>query len=402
MTQSRPNPKEQTDKDISRYWGQNCKYYYLPLFSDSLMNQKMALTLGAKSRENQSHQQISASLTKAVKSYYSHIKIPFDRIDPLLKWTLKESLKSGLGVVLQVCTSSLLKDELFQTLLEKNKDFEIEWVFDFSSREAEKRFSQAFKHFKNSHFSIPLDKNFDWNSVINTSFFKKFPEIHLYFRLQNDLYHSSRGCEEINSLIRVLKKSFQEKVFLPPKGVDLIDPRVQKDFDMEPFLEPCFKMNSKNPRIKYSIVIPAFNNEKYLQVVLKHLYRQNTGVNSFEVILVDDGSTDQTQTSLIQLLKNIKEPMNFKYIFSPRPRKRAMGDGQYRAGISRNLGAKSAEGEILCFLDSDIVVPKNYLEKVNEELKTYDAVQAKRENLCEKASSMDFQYDLIDKKKGSY
>lgn len=76
-----------------------------------------------------------------------------------------------------------------------------------------------------------------------------------------------------------------------------------------------------------------------------------------------------------------------------------MGDSQYRAGISRNLGVKNTEGEILCFLDSDIIVPKNYLEKVDKALETYDALQAKRINLSRSASSLQFDYEIVDETK---
>ena len=56
-------------------------------------------------------------------------------------------------------------------------------------------------------------------------------------------------------------------------------------------------------------------------------------------------------------------------------------------------------GEILCFLDSDIVVPKDYLQKVGKAMETWDGVQAKRIQLSQKASHLDFQYGNQDPEK---
>ncbi len=389
----------QKDDHVLQYCGRHCKYYYLPLFSDSLMDSRVASILGSENSSDRNHQQILSSLIRADRGHYSHIKIPMDRIHPLLKWTTEQASDYGLGVVLQVCTRFLQNDDFFSNLVRQNRNFEIEWVFNFSNDKVKKRFSRLSEHFLSSHLSIPVHKHLDWNLLTNTSFFKTFPDIHLYFRFQKDIYGSSNSCRQIHRLMRLLHRKFPEKNFFPPKGTDLHDYRVHQDFNMEPCLLPCLEMKAKEPKIRYSVVIPTFNNQNHLLVVIKHLLQQNIGVSTFEIIVVDDGSTDQTQVLLMEFLKSLKETVNFKYIFFPRSRKRVMGDSRYRAGISRNLGAKSAVGEILCFLDSDIVVPKNYLQKVGEALKTWDGVQAKRKNLCEKASHLDIQYNFVNQKK---
>ena len=363
------------------------------------MEPQVASILGAENPDDRSVQQVSSSLTKAGRGYYSHVKVPMDRVHPLLKWTTDRASDYGLGVVLQVCTHFLQNDDFFFNLARQNQDFEIEWVFDSSHEGIEKRFSQLSEYFRSSHLSIPVHKQLDWNLIINTSFFKTFSDIHLYFHFQRDIYNSSNGCRRVHKLIGLLRKNFPEKNFFPPKGVDLWDYRIHKDFNMEPSLPPCYEMKSKTPKIRYSVVIPTYNNQNHLQVVIKHLFQQNVGLEAFEIIVVDDGSTDQTQVLLMELLKTFKDSLNFKYIFFPRSEKRVMGDSRYRAGISRNLGARNGVGEILCFLDSDIVVPENYLQKVNESLEIWDGVQARRKNLCQKASQLDLEYDSVDQGK---
>ncbi len=389
----------QKDDRILHYFSETCKYYYLPIFSDTLMKSKVASILGAKNPYNRSDQQILSSIIKADKAYYSHVKIPVDRVHPLLKWTTDKISGYGLGVVLQVCTHFLDDDDFFFNLTKEDQNFEIEWVFDSSSDRIEKRFLRLSEYFQSSHLSVPVHKNLDWNHVINTSFFETFSNVHLYFDFQRDIYSSLSGCRRIHNVIGFLRKNFPQKNFLPPKGIELWDYRVREGFDMEPWLRPCYEMKSKTPKVRYSVIIPAFNNQNYLQVVIKHLFQQSVGVDTFEIIVVDDGSTDQTQILLMELLRSVEDSFNFKYIFFPRSETRVMGDSRYRAGISRNLGVKNAVGEILCFIDSDIVIPKNYLQKVGESLEIWDGVQARRENLCEKASQPDLQYDSVNLKK---
>jgi len=84
-----------------------------------------------------------------------------------------------------------------------------------------------------------------------------------------------------------------------------------------------------------SVIIPTFNRKKLLQRALRSVYQQT--YSSIEVIVVDDGSTDETAAM-------IKE--NFpktKYLF------------QKNTGVSaaRNLGIKNARGQWIAFLDSD-------------------------------------------------
>lgn len=96
-----------------------------------------------------------------------------------------------------------------------------------------------------------------------------------------------------------------------------------------------------------SVIIPTYNEE---DVILKCLYSLEiqTGVN-FEVIVVDDGSTDKT----IQLInKYSSSKYNLRLI-----------EGKHEgAGPARNLGAKNAKGNILVFVDSDMTFDKHFLK----------------------------------------
>jgi len=94
---------------------------------------------------------------------------------------------------------------------------------------------------------------------------------------------------------------------------------------------------------KLSIIIPCYNEEKDIQKCLQSLEEQS--FNDFEIIIVDDGSTDRTK----EIVRKIKE---VKLI-----------EGKHKGpGVSRNLGAKMAKGEILIFVDADMNFDKNYIK----------------------------------------
>jgi len=94
-----------------------------------------------------------------------------------------------------------------------------------------------------------------------------------------------------------------------------------------------------------SVIIPAYNEEKDIGQCLASLMIQD--YPNYEVIVVDDGSIDNTKNIVTRFTKL----QNFKLI-----------NGEHKGpGFSRNLGAKSSKGEILVFVDCDMLFPKDYL-----------------------------------------
>lgn len=103
-------------------------------------------------------------------------------------------------------------------------------------------------------------------------------------------------------------------------------------------------MNKEN-KIKLSFVVPIYNMEKYLEACIRSILLQN--VEHSEIILVDDGSTD-TSVSLCD--KYVKQYENIK------------GIHKANGGISsaRNEGLLAAQGEYICFVDSDDFFKKEF------------------------------------------
>lgn len=94
-----------------------------------------------------------------------------------------------------------------------------------------------------------------------------------------------------------------------------------------------------------SIIIPAYNEEKDIGDCIKSL--QNQSFKDFEIIVVDDGSTDKTR----EVVKSFKEAKLIQ--------------GEHKGpGFSRNLGAKQAKGKILIFVDADMTFDKDYLKNL--------------------------------------
>ncbi|PJE69610.1 MAG: hypothetical protein COU98_01075 [Candidatus Staskawiczbacteria bacterium CG10_big_fil_rev_8_21_14_0_10_38_10] len=96
-----------------------------------------------------------------------------------------------------------------------------------------------------------------------------------------------------------------------------------------------------------SIIIPTLNEEKYLFALLETIKKQN--FKDYEIIVADAGSKDKT----IEIAKNY----GCKITSGGLPAK------------GRNEGAKIAKGDLLLFLDADIILPQNFLENLLNEFK---------------------------------
>ena len=188
---------------------------------------------------------------------------------------------------------------------------------------------------------------------------------------------------------------------------DIYDDRLPEGSCLEPVVRPwAASAAGKKRREKstdFSIVIPSCNNKSRLIRTLKQLTRLDFPKDRFEVIVADDGSSDGSFAALSRFIKDQKETA-FKAVRFPRVRQRKPGSGEadFRAGIARNLGAKYAEGKRLAFLDSDILVPPDYLTVLKEEHEAgADLVQLQRYHLIRPLPS-EFAGDLQSLKSGLY
>src|SRR3989338_2925684 len=103
--------------------------------------------------------------------------------------------------------------------------------------------------------------------------------------------------------------------------------------------------------MNYSIVIATYNRAELLKNNIKALARQNVPKDSYDVIVVNDGSTDRTEAVVKEFISAYLD-MNIVYLKQP-------NGGPAKA---RNLGVKQAKGNIVFFTDDDCVVPDKWIE----------------------------------------
>ncbi|BAB76492.1 all4793 [Nostoc sp. PCC 7120 = FACHB-418] len=102
-----------------------------------------------------------------------------------------------------------------------------------------------------------------------------------------------------------------------------------------------------------SVVIPTYDRQPILEKCLRALEAQqlsaSTVINEYEIVLVDDGSTDGT----LDWLATHKEEF---------PHVRWFEQDHAGPAAARNLGVEKARGDIIIFIDSDLVVLDNFLQ----------------------------------------
>ena len=107
--------------------------------------------------------------------------------------------------------------------------------------------------------------------------------------------------------------------------------------------------------MKLSIVVSAYNVENHIKRTLNSMIGQTT--RQFELIVVDDGSTDGTYNQIKEILEESHNG-NYKIII-----KKNGG-----AGSARNRGLMEASGEFVMFLDGDDYVADNLVESIYDSL----------------------------------
>ena len=92
--------------------------------------------------------------------------------------------------------------------------------------------------------------------------------------------------------------------------------------------------------MKASIIVPTLNRSALLQRTISSLLAQTFPVGDFEIIVVDNGSTDSTRAT-VESLRKEHPKSRLRYVYEPEP---GLLSGRHR-------GALEATGEILVFTD---------------------------------------------------
>ncbi|PYG89569.1 galactosyltransferase-like protein [Ruminiclostridium sufflavum DSM 19573] len=126
--------------------------------------------------------------------------------------------------------------------------------------------------------------------------------------------------------------------------------------------------------MKVSVIIPTYNRSNILKYTLSSLVNQDFPSREYEVIVIDDGSSDDTK----EVVYSYKDKLNIIYYFQE--------DKGFRVALARNEGIKRAKGDVLIFIDTGIVVGNTFVRA------HYDA---HCENSYEKNTASNEKYAVI-------
>ncbi|MBC6415919.1 MAG: glycosyltransferase [Bdellovibrionales bacterium] len=342
-------------------------------------------------RENQNLNEIDFKhkLKKALSGWHDTLLFDSSFLDNKnFEKYLLLTKQANLQAVLQICKALLdsYKKQL-DFFFRKYPFLELHVIYEEGSFNKEtllkfkNRMSLVYVVTKKNRYHFSKSKDFN------------FKNTYLYFPYKKRRLDSFLTPRQVYQFIK------KEKDFLV-YPVDIYDDRLPEDLDLEPLFSPFFETQFSKKQVDFSIVIPCYNSKKQMVNTLKCLSQQDFPKNKYEIIVVDDGSLDSIREEL-QLFSQQHLDLNLKGIYYPRVIEKEKVKASFRAGLARNLGVKNSQGSFLCFLDSDILVPPDYLKKLKKEHeKGADGVLVKRYHLSSHARVE----NLFDKKenKDSY
>ena len=100
--------------------------------------------------------------------------------------------------------------------------------------------------------------------------------------------------------------------------------------------------------MKFSVIIPTYNRANFIGQTILDIINQS--YDNWELIIIDDGSTDNTKEVVSKFTHN----KNIQYYFQENSER----------SIARNYGIKNAKGDFVCFVDSDEKVHNDHLSKI--------------------------------------
>lgn len=114
-----------------------------------------------------------------------------------------------------------------------------------------------------------------------------------------------------------------------------------------------------------SVIVCTYNREEYLYRTLEHIARNDFPAGDYEIVLVDNNSTDGTAEQCRRFRRDY-----------PAVAFRCFRETAQGLSFARNRGIAEARGEILVFLDDDAFMEKDYLRRLDRYLRQYPAAAA--------------------------
>ena len=130
---------------------------------------------------------------------------------------------------------------------------------------------------------------------------------------------------------------------------------------------------------KISIIIPVYNTGKYIEKCLESIKNQSEKID-VEIIIINDGSTDNSEEIIKRYIEENKELLNVKYYYKE-------NEGVAK---TRNFGIEKAASDYIMFIDSDDYIDLKTLEILNKYVKKdIDLIKFKLQKVNEKSEVID-------------
>lgn len=179
--------------------------------------------------------------------------------------------------------------------------------------------------------------------------YEKVNQALILFPENNDIFDL---CLEISQKITTQKTELAQELS------GKLEIKLEKELEEE----PEGNLEDSNYKFEVSIVIPIFNKVKYTINCLTHLYQNTDNKYSYEVIIVDNGSQDNSE----QIIKhNFADYDNFVYIRN-----------EYNLGFAKacNIGIKNRQGKDVILLNNDTLPLPNWLHYLIEEARADEKI----------------------------
>ena len=208
------------------------------------------------------------------------------------------------------------------------------------------------KSFKGIGDQDVLEEYFDW---------KNRPELHLnesfnVFANNADYYKEKLGINPKCYHFIGAKKPWS----LTPKEITQMEKRKSRTKPVEYKVFDEYKNiiydNSDKSQIKFSIIIPMKNAERYINKALESIKTQN--YPEVEILIVDDASTDGSKHCVENFCRENLEIGSKIKVFDTT-------EGHRGPGAGRNIGLDNANGDYILFLDADDILNENALKNIS-------------------------------------
>lgn len=135
--------------------------------------------------------------------------------------------------------------------------------------------------------------------------------------------------------------------------------------------------------IKLSVIVPTYNSSNTIERLIHSL--SNQIFKEFELIFIDDNSSDNTVDVIVNTLENSNIAYNL-----------IVNETNKGPGYSRNRGLEKASGDYIVFIDSDDIVREDHLSTFYDNIKDHDSVFVKGLKVDNEGNLFDFKVDRFD------